>query len=114
MSTATRSKRTAVRIDDLLIAAEHNRARRRDAYKTAKAEERRIRRMKAAASRRAHCATIRRTARPALRTSLTVCGTVAFIVGVILLLLGKPGAIELLSAAGAAWGLAAAIPKSTT
>ncbi|MFD3876208.1 hypothetical protein, partial [Streptomyces sp. NPDC058623] len=111
---ATRSKRTAARIDGLLIAAEHNRARRRDAYKTAKAEERRIRRMKTAVRRRTCLATLRRTARPVLRTSLTVCGTVAFVVGVILLLLGKPGGIELLSAAGAAWGLAAAIPKSAS
>ncbi|MFI9240854.1 hypothetical protein [Streptomyces sp. NPDC053079] len=42
-----------------------------------------------------------------------MCGTIAFVTGCILLILGQPGSTELLSTAAAAWGLAAAMGGSS-
>ncbi|MFE2284555.1 hypothetical protein ACFXDJ_10315 [Streptomyces sp. NPDC059443] len=114
--TRPRPARTAARIDGLLTAAEYELTRRQHAYEAAKAERRRIRRLKTAARRRdrrrAWRASAPRAARTVLRIGLVLCGAVSFSVGLVLLALGRPGSTELLGTAGAAWGLAAAVPKN--
>ncbi|MFE7618955.1 hypothetical protein [Streptomyces sp. NPDC057496] len=102
---------TLARVDRLLIAAERDVADRRTAYEAAKAERRRMRRLKAAARSRVRYAALRR-AQPALRLALVLCGLVSFIAGTAFLGLRRPGGPELLGVTAAAWSLCAAVPRA--
>lgn len=110
MNARPRSVRTLARVDGLLAAADRDVAHRREAYESAKAARRRARRLRAAARRRSRRASAPRAARTVLRFGLVLGGFVAFVAGLVAFLLGRDGSTELLSAAGAAWGLAAGIP----
>ncbi|MDK0522147.1 hypothetical protein [Streptomyces sp. ML-6] len=101
---------TLARVDRLLIAAERDVAERRTAYEAARAERRRMRRLKAAARSRFRYAALRR-AQPVLRLALALCGLVSFVVGMAFLGLHRPCGPELFGVTAAAWSLCAAVPR---
>ncbi|MER6443121.1 hypothetical protein ABT275_43540 [Streptomyces sp. NPDC001185] len=94
-------------IDKLLAAVDHQVRCLTEQRQAAKRERRRLRRSRLVLRRRA--ATL--ITRTVLRVGLMVSGTVSFAIGLIFLVTGKDGEKDLLEAAAAAWGLAAAIPS---
>lgn len=93
-------------IDKLLAAVDHQLGCLTKQRQAAKRERRRLRRSRLVLRGRA--ATL--ITRTVLRVGLMLGGTVSFIIGLVFLVAGKDGGKNLLEAAAAAWGLAAAIP----
>lgn len=93
-------------IDKMLVAVDHQLRCLAEQRQAVKRERRRLRRSRLVL--RGRTATL--ITRTVLRMGLMLSGTVSFIIGLIFLVTGKDGAKDLLEAAAAAWGLAAAVP----
>ncbi|KIX65057.1 hypothetical protein SF12_22095 [Streptomyces sp. MBRL 601] len=111
MTVRPHPAQTLARLDRLLVATERNVADQRAAYEAAKAEWRRMRRLRAVARCRGFTGLVRR-GRPVLGAAFVLCGVLTLLAGSALLALDEPGGPELLGVSAAAWSLAAALSGS--
>ncbi|MFF8568895.1 hypothetical protein ACF06N_28550 [Streptomyces albidoflavus] len=111
MTVRPHPAQTLARLDRLLVASERNLVDQRAAYEAAKAERRRMRRLRAAARFRGFTDLARR-GRPVLGTAFVLCGLISLVTGSALLALGRPGGPELFGVSAAAWSLAAALSET--
>ncbi|NUK53371.1 hypothetical protein HRW14_24475 [Streptomyces lunaelactis] len=96
-----------VKVDVLLVEAEHQLAQRKEEVRAARREVRRLRRAYRAELRRR----VSGPARTTSRIGLAAMGSVLFVTGLVMFIQGELQAADMLSAALTCWALAVALRR---